>query len=239
MFFKNLCVLVLWMKWASAGWTLRIILYIISPKPLRFTKTNLNAATLNTCTQEHVSMGYLFSFLSGLWFVLIIAGLYVNVLVAASQVDLQSEIVVERHRVIQPGITENRRQQISEINYHCFRYIVQSNPSFFTMNWNHIYKPGITENRQQQISDTNYHCFRYIVQSNPSFFTMNWNHNYNIEVVFNSEILIPPTIVLASRASGCHLDTQTLKNPPSRHPNSLSNFLKCQSQAYNLPFFFS
>ena len=33
--------------------------------------------------------------------------------------------------------------------------------------------------------------------------------------------------VLASRVSGCHLNTQTLKNQPSEHPNSLSKeFLK-------------
>ena len=35
--------------------------------------------------------------------------------------------------------------------------------------------------------------------------------------------------VLASKASGCHLETQTLNNYPSGHPNiSLSIFLKCR-----------
>ena len=37
------------------------------------------------------------------------------------------------------------------------------------------------------------------------------------------------SIVLASRASGCHLDTQTLKNQFLGRPNSLvGKFLKCQ-----------
>ena len=41
-------------------------------------------------------------------------------------------------------------------------------------------------------------------------------------------------IVLASRASGCLLDTQTLKKHPSGHPKRfVRKFLKCQSQAYN------
>ena len=37
-----------------------------------------------------------------------------------------------------------------------------------------------------------------------------------------------PTLLLASRASGCHLDTQTLKNHPSGHPKTFwCNCLKC------------
>ena len=51
---------------------------------------------------------------------------------------------------------------------------------------------------------------------------------------------IPPLIVLASRASGRHLDTQTLKNHPAGHPKSLGrNFSKCQFQAFNRIIFTS
>ena len=40
-------------------------------------------------------------------------------------------------------------------------------------------------------------------------------------------------IILASRASGCHLNTQTVKDHPSRHPNTfLRNFKKYQFQAH-------
>ena len=49
--------------------------------------------------------------------------------------------------------------------------------------------------------------------------------------------IIPHDIVLASRASGHLLDTQTLKNHPSGHPNYfVKNFLKCHSHAFK--FFF-
>ena len=42
------------------------------------------------------------------------------------------------------------------------------------------------------------------------------------------------TMVLASRASGCLLDAETLKKLPSGHPKDVvRNFLKWQSQAYN------
>ena len=45
-------------------------------------------------------------------------------------------------------------------------------------------------------------------------------------------------IVLASRVSEHHLDTQTLKNQPSGHPNIfVSNFFECHFQIYNLIFF--
>ena len=48
------------------------------------------------------------------------------------------------------------------------------------------------------------------------------------------------SIVLASRASGCLLYTQTPKNQPSGHPNfGVSNFLKCKFQACNWRFFTS
>ena len=41
-------------------------------------------------------------------------------------------------------------------------------------------------------------------------------------------------IFIASKASGCHLDTQTLKNHPSGHPKMFaSNFIKCHFQTYN------
>ena len=45
---------------------------------------------------------------------------------------------------------------------------------------------------------------------------------------------IIPCIVLASRASGRLLDTQTLRNLPSGRPKNFEmNFLKCQFIAYN------
>ena len=47
----------------------------------------------------------------------------------------------------------------------------------------------------------------------------------------------PPQLILASRVSGCHLDTQTLKNHPSGHPNiSVINFLQCQFRIYSCLF---
>ena len=46
--------------------------------------------------------------------------------------------------------------------------------------------------------------------------------------------------VLASRASGCHLGTQTLKNPTSGHPITfVTVFKKCQLQANDLEYFSS
>ena len=51
---------------------------------------------------------------------------------------------------------------------------------------------------------------------------------------FELKLSIYYLIILASRASGCHLDTQYFKNHPSGHPNlSLCNLLKCQFQTYN------
>ena len=51
------------------------------------------------------------------------------------------------------------------------------------------------------------------------------------------QLPIQPYTVLASRASGCLLDTQFPQNHPSGHPNLLSStFLKCQFQAYNWIF---
>ena len=45
-------------------------------------------------------------------------------------------------------------------------------------------------------------------------------------------------LVLATRAPENHLDNQTLKYHPSGYPNLfMSNFLKCQFQAYNKTFF--
>ena len=45
-------------------------------------------------------------------------------------------------------------------------------------------------------------------------------------------------IVLASRVTGCHLDTQSLKTHPVGHPKYFErNFLKYQLQAYYRFFF--
>ena len=44
-------------------------------------------------------------------------------------------------------------------------------------------------------------------------------------------------IILVSRASGCYLDTQTLKNHLSVDPpNIMRSFVKCQFQAYLISF---
>ena len=55
---------------------------------------------------------------------------------------------------------------------------------------------------------------------------------------FHLKARVVRDIVLASRVSRCHLDTQTLKNQPSGHPIFfVRNFLKCQFQAYSCFFF--
>ena len=46
-------------------------------------------------------------------------------------------------------------------------------------------------------------------------------------------------IILVSRASGCYLDTQTLKNHPSVDPpKMMRSFVECQFQAYLISFHF-
>ena len=62
------------------------------------------------------------------------------------------------------------------------------------------------------------------------------DEQFGIYVGGNSYAIVEG-IVLASRASGCHLYTQTLKNHPSEHPKYfVRNFLKCRFQAYHWIF---
>ena len=58
------------------------------------------------------------------------------------------------------------------------------------------------------------------------------------DLTWVGQVLLNPvesaSMVLASRASGCLFDTQTLKKHTSGHPEFLErNFLKCQFQEYN------